>query len=83
MSVRPTPALAAAGAAHEEQGAGRPHPGCPVAGDGECHHDALVDVAPRRLEVHVGQGRVVRAASGDHDVVDGPGQILEELFEAR
>ena len=42
--------LAAAGAADEQQRAGRPHPGCAVAGDGERHQQVLVDVAaaPRR-----------------------------------
>ncbi len=42
----------------------------------------LVDLAVRLREVDVGQASVVRAAGGDHDVVDRGWQVLEEPREA-
>ncbi len=41
----------------------------------------LVDLAVRPREVHVCEGRVVRAAGRDHDMVDRLRQTLEELRE--
>src|SRR6516225_10252395 len=40
-----------------------------------------VDVAARRVEVELGQPRVVGAGAGDQQVVDGRGQRVEELLE--
>jgi hypothetical protein len=42
----------------------------------------LVDLALPAREVELGQGRVVRAARGHHDVVDRRRQVAEELHEA-
>ena len=47
----------------------------------ERHEDAIDDVAPGLVEVHVGQRRVVRTAAGEHHVVDGLGQVREELLD--
>ena len=42
----------------------------------------MASVAPGLVEVHVRQRRVVGAAAGEHDVVDGCGERREELLDA-
>jgi hypothetical protein len=67
---------------HEQQRAAGPHLAGRLAGHVEREPEMLVDLAVRLREVDVGQASVVRAAGGDHDVVDWGWQVLEEPSEA-
>ena len=69
---------APAGPAHEEQRAAGPDALARVAGDAHREPEMLVGRALRRFDVELGQRRVVRPAGGDHDVVDGRRQRVEE-----
>jgi hypothetical protein len=52
------------------------------AGDVERQPEFLLDVASRLGEVDIRQPHVVRAAGGDHDVVDRLRQLVEEALKA-
>ena len=82
MSAEPDGRTPAAGAAHEQQRAARPHLAGGVAGDVRAAARGASSSARRAcVEVHLGQRRVVRAAGGDHHVVDRRRQVLEEPLE--
>ena len=67
-----------AGAGHEHQRAAGTHPGHGLASDLEWQHEVLVEGTAHLGEVDLGQRRVVGAAGGDHHVVDGIREVLEE-----
>src|SRR5262249_31351980 len=77
----PDASAASTGAAYEHERTTRSHFADRVAGhlDGQQH--VLLHVAAHLIWVDLGQGRVVRATAADHDVVDGSGQLVEELLE--
>src|SRR5271165_7631314 len=72
---------AAAGAAREQQGASRADLARGVPGDLQRQQEVGVDVAACRVEVELGQRRVVGAGAGDQQVVYGGGQCVEEPLE--
>jgi hypothetical protein len=50
--------------------------------DADGQPEMVVERAARLVDVDLGQGRVVRPAGRDHDVIDRRRQALEELREA-
>src|SRR5258706_452594 len=71
----------AAGAAHEQQRAPRPHLADGVARDLERQHHVLADRLAHLGCLHLEQRSVARAAGRDHHMVDRCWQVLEESFQ--
>src|SRR5258708_3649144 len=74
------PDAPAAGAAHEQQRAPRPHLADGVARDLERQHHVLAERLAHLGCLHLEQRPVARAAGRDHHVVDRCWQVLEESF---
>ena len=72
---------AACDAGHEQQRAAGPHPADGVLGDRDGQPLVVVEVPVGPVAVQVSQGRVVRAGTGDHHVVDWLRQAAEEPAE--
>jgi hypothetical protein len=78
---QPRSPAAAAGTAHEQQRAARPHPAGGLLGHRDGQPDVMVVIEVGSVAVQLGQRRVVRAGAGDQHVVDRPRQVAEEPGE--
>ena len=78
MSERPAAARRPPTPLHEQKGAWRADLARGIQGDLQRQQEMGVDVAACRVEVELGQRRVVGTRTGDQQVVDGRGQRVEE-----
>jgi hypothetical protein len=72
---------AATGAADEEQRPSRANLAGSVTGDVQRQQDVSFQVATCRVKVEIRERRVVGARTRDQNVIDRPGQLVEELTE--